>query len=79
MTFSWLEEWLCPAPEGSHKQPGFHITGTCFAERLCLCWSKILNPVHWIFALGHTHSMQKFPGQGSNLSHSSDNVGSLTY
>ena len=27
---------------------------------------------------GHTHSMQKFPGQGSNPSHSSDSVESLT-
>ena len=27
---------------------------------------------------GHAYSMQKFPDQGSNLSHSSDNAGSLT-
>ena len=28
---------------------------------------------------GHTHSMQKFLGQGSNLSQNSDNTGSLTH
>ena len=27
---------------------------------------------------GHAHDMQKFPGQGSNLSHSSDNAKFLT-
>ena len=38
----------------------------------------------WIFFFwtffwgGHTHSMRKFPGQGSNLHHSSENTRSLT-
>ena len=32
--------------------------------------------VGWFFGLAH--GMQKFPGQGSNLSHSSDNSTSLT-
>ena len=31
----------------------------------------------YLFIFGYTHSMQKFPGQGSNLSHSSDNTESL--
>ena len=31
-----------------------------------------------LFVFGHTHSMQKLPGQGTNLCHSSDNAGSLT-
>ena len=32
----------------------------------------------FFFFYGHTFSMWKFPGQGSNLSHSSDNTESLT-
>ena len=32
----------------------------------------------FFFGGGHTHDMQKFPGQGSNPSHSSDNTESLT-
>ena len=32
----------------------------------------------FLFCFGHTHSMQKFLGQGLNLCHSSDNTGSLT-
>ena len=31
-----------------------------------------------IFCFGHAHDMWKFPGQGSNPSHSSDSAGSLT-
>ena len=33
----------------------------------------------FFFFFGHVHSMHKFPSQGSNLHHSSDNTGSLTY
>ena len=39
----------------------------------------------YVYFFGHTHNMQKFPGQGSNLSHSSnpshcsDNNGYLTH
>ena len=32
----------------------------------------------YLFILDHTCCMQEFPGRGSNLSHSSDNTGSLT-
>ena len=32
----------------------------------------------FIYLFGYTHSMQKFPSQGLNLSHSSDNAESLT-
>ena len=32
----------------------------------------------FFFFSPHTHSMQQFPGQESNLSHSGDNAGSLT-
>ena len=32
-----------------------------------------------LFVFGHAHSMHKFPGQESNLSHSSDNAATLTF
>ena len=51
-------------------------TGTpyffCF---VLLCFLAVPHP--WVFCFfffGHVHSMQKFLGQGSNLSHSSDNT-----
>ena len=57
----------------------------CLAEMGSLdlaCWVRaVYIDVHY-FSLslslsGCTHGMQKFPGQGSNLSHSSDNAESL--
>ena len=33
----------------------------------------------YLFWGGHTHSMLKFPGQGSNPNHSSDNAESLSH
>ena len=40
--------------------------------------SEILALSLFFFFFGHAQGMQKFPGQGSKLSHSSDNMRSLT-
>ena len=51
---------------------------------IAVCFSSIYT-VFVLFCFGHTCSIKKFPGQGSNLPHSrdpsysSDNVGSLTH
>lgn len=45
---------------------------------ICQALNQQFQDVFFFF-FGCTNSMQKFPSQGSDLSHSSDDVGSLTH
>ena len=57
----------------------YHVSPFC-GLRACQASSRTLFyflSFSFFFGGGHTCGMQKFPGQGLNLSHSSDNTRSL--
>ena len=60
----------------------YRLLCSMLAAKLFASHSLNVCPFNFLFVFsfvfGCAHGMQKFPGQGSDLHHSSDNAGSLT-